>query len=145
MQLEESNRFIRALVSWVGYNSIGIPLPRNERLEGKSKARTRTVFSYALKGIMANSTTLLDFVGILGLVVSLVSLTATVIFSAIWIIHGVPYAGFGTVAGSIFLGFGLIFLCLGVIAQYLSLVYQEVKNRPNYIIREKCGNGKPLS
>jgi glycosyltransferase involved in cell wall biosynthesis len=143
MQLEESNRFIRALVSWVGYNSVGIPLPRSERVKGKSKATTKAVFSYALKGIMANSTALLDFVGILGLVISVISFTATFTFSAIWILHGVPYAGFGTIAGTIFLGFGLIFLCLGVIAQYLSLVYQEVKNRPNFIIREKCINGKP--
>jgi len=139
IQLEERNRFIRALVSWLGYNSIGISLPRAPRVYGKSKANSRRVFSYAMKGILANSYSLLDFVGIFGVVTSSISLIATFVFSIVWIFHGVPFAGFGMLIGSIFLGFGLVFLCLGIIAQYLSLVYEEIKARPNYVIREIVG------
>jgi glycosyltransferase involved in cell wall biosynthesis len=139
IQLEERNRFIRALVSWLGYNSIGISLPRATRVLGKSKANSRHVFSYAMKGILANSYSLLDFVGVFGLITSTISFIATFIFSFVWIFHGVPFAGFGMLVGTIFLGFGLVFLCLGIIAQYLSLVYEEIKARPNFVIREIVG------
>ena len=139
IQLEERNRFIRALVSWLGYNSVGISLPRAPRVFGKSKANSRNVFSYAMKGILANSYSLLDFVGVFGVITSSISFIATFVFSIVWFIHGVPFAGFGMLIASIFLGFGLVFLCLGIIAQYLSLVYEEIKARPNYVIREIVG------
>jgi dolichol-phosphate mannosyltransferase len=48
----------------------------------------------------------------------------------------VPFAGFGTIVGVFLLGFSIVFLCLGLIAQYLSLIYTEVKNRPNYFVSE---------
>jgi dolichol-phosphate mannosyltransferase len=54
----------------------------------------------------------------------------------LWIAVGVPFAGFGTILGVTLLGLSLIFLCLGLIAQYLSLIYTEVKNRPHYFISE---------
>jgi glycosyltransferase involved in cell wall biosynthesis len=132
--LDERNRFLRAIIPWVGFKSIGISLPRRERIHGVSKARSRATFRYAFKGILANSYSLLDVVGFFGIVTSISSLILTFVSSVIWISHGVPFAGFGTIVGLISLGFGLIFLCLGIIAQYLSLVYEEVKGRPNYII-----------
>jgi dolichol-phosphate mannosyltransferase len=52
------------------------------------------------------------------------------------LIIGVPFAGFGSIVGLIGLGFSLIMLCLGVIALYIGLVYEEVKGRPLYIISE---------
>jgi dolichol-phosphate mannosyltransferase len=52
----------------------------------------------------------------------------------------VPFAGFGTIVGLISLGFSLTFLCLGIIAQYLSLVYEELKARPNFIVSETVGD-----
>ena len=139
LKLDERNRFIRALVNWLGFKSIGIAFPRKARIQGKSKAKSRHVFSYAMKGILANSYSLLNFVGLFGLITSGIAFITTLIFSIIWIVHGVPFAGFGILVGSIFLGFGLVFLCLGIIAQYLSLVYEEIKGRPNFIIREVRG------
>jgi dolichol-phosphate mannosyltransferase len=135
-RLNERNRFLRALVPWVGYKSVGIELPRRERIHGKSKARSKATFKYALKGILANSYSLLELIGVLGISISILSLLLTIISSFIWIFHGVPFAGFGTIIGVISLGFGLTFLCLGIVSQYLSLIYEEVKGRPNYIISE---------
>lgn len=136
-KLGERNRFLRALVPWVGFKSIGIKLPRRARVHGTSKsANSKATFKYALRGILANSYSLLDVVGVLGISTSIFSLFLTVISSFVWIFHGVPFAGFGTIFGIISLGFGLILLCLGIIAQYLSLIYEEVKARPNYIISE---------
>jgi dolichol-phosphate mannosyltransferase len=57
--------------------------------------------------------------------------------SIVWIPGSVPFAGFGTIVGLISLGFSLTMLCIGILAQYLALIYEEVKQRPLYIIAEK--------
>jgi dolichol-phosphate mannosyltransferase len=54
-----------------------------------------------------------------------------------WIIQGVPFAGFGSLIGVTILGFSLTMLCIGVLAQYLGLIYEEVKNRPLYLVTEE--------
>jgi dolichol-phosphate mannosyltransferase len=53
-----------------------------------------------------------------------------------WILLGVPFAGFGTIVATIVLCFSITILVLGVIAQYISLIYEEVKNRPLYLIQQ---------
>ena len=62
---------------------------------------------------------------------------STVILAILWLRYGVPFAGFGTIVGILMLGFSAILLSLGIIAQYIALIYDEVKNRPLYIIQEK--------
>ena len=74
--------------------------------------------------------------GIFSIIFSIFSFLATVLCSILWIAVGVPFAGFGTILGVTLLGLSMIFLCLGLIAQYLSLIYTEVKNRPHYFISE---------
>jgi len=59
------------------------------------------------------------------------------VLSTIWFISGVPFAGFGTIVGIITLGFSLIMLSIGILAQYLALIYDEVKARPIYLIAER--------
>ena len=90
-----------------------------------------------MRGILSNSYALLDFVGTLGISISALAFLSTVVFSLIWIFSGVPFAGFGLIIGLILLGFGLVFLCLGIMAQYLSLIYEEVKGRPNFVIMQR--------
>ncbi len=132
----ERNRFVRALVMYLGYKSKGIPIERAARIKGSSKANTRHVLGLALKGILSNSYGLLDLVGYFGLGVSILALLTTLVFTFIWILVGVPFAGFGILTGILLLGFGFTFLALGIMAQYLSLIYEEVKGRPNFVIME---------
>jgi len=135
-ELNERNRFLRGLVSWVGFNSIGENFPRRERLSGKSKANSLHVFNLGTKAILANSYGVLNVISVIGLSVSVLSALLTMIFSVIWIIQGVPFAGFGMLVSILMLGFGIVMLALGVIAQYLSLMYEEIKQRPNYLVME---------
>lgn len=64
---------------------------------------------------------------------SIVGLSLLAIF---WIVFGVPFAGFGTLVGLVVLGFSLTMLCIGILAQYMGLIYEEVKQRPLYIVTE---------
>ncbi len=141
IQIDERNRFVRALLPWLGFRSKGIVVPRKLRTAGDSKASSRVAVKYAIKGVLSNSYSLLDFIGMLGLIVFGLATATLLGFFAIWIQVGVPFAGYGLVVSAIVSGFGLVFLCLGVMAQYLSLIYEEVKRRPNYVIREKTEEG----
>jgi glycosyltransferase involved in cell wall biosynthesis len=141
VQIDERNRFVRALLPWLGFRSKGIVVERRLRIAGNSKASSRVAIKYAIKGVLSNSYSLLDFIGLLGLFVFGSSIVTLLGFFAIWMQIGVPFAGYGLVVSAIVSGFGLVFLCLGVMAQYLSLIYEEVKRRPNYVIRETSGEG----
>ena len=119
---------------YLGFRSTGIEIPREARPGGESKANTRHVLGLALKGILSNSYGLLDLVGYLGLGLSALAILSTFVFATIWLTVGVPFAGFGLIVGILLLGFALLFLALGIISQYLSLIYEEVKGRPNFVI-----------
>lgn len=141
-KMGERNRFTRALVMYLGYRTKAIPIERERRSTGKSKASTRHALALGIKGILANSYGLLDLVGYFGIIVSGIATLTTMVFAFVWIFVGVPFAGFGLIIGLILLGFGFTFLALGIMAQYLSLIYEEVKARPNYVIMKTTQDSK---
>jgi dolichol-phosphate mannosyltransferase len=139
-RLRESHRFLRGLGSWVGFKSAEIELERPPRFAGESKwlgMSLTSVVAHASRSIFAYSATPLLWVSLLGLLLSGFSILAIIGLSIFWLISGVPFAGFGTIVGLIFLGFSLTMLCIGILAQYLGLVYEEVKQRPLYILTER--------
>jgi dolichol-phosphate mannosyltransferase len=137
--LDERNRFIRGLASWVGFRSVGIPMVREPRFAGRSKAYTFRVLDLAMKGIFAHSYVPLRLISVMGFVTSLIAVIAFIVFLVRTIAFGVPFDGFGTIVSVMLLGFGFLFLLLGVLGEYIGLIYEEVKQRPNYIISRRIG------
>ena len=138
-EMNERNRFVRGLFAWVGFKSIGIPMDRAERYAGKSNADTFKVLELAIKGLFAHSYKPLRFISVAGLVISVASLFAILVLSILAVFIGVPFAGFGTIVALIIGGFGFQTLLLGIVSEYLGLVYEESKGRPNFIVSEKIG------
>lgn len=136
LQMKENTRLLRAMASYPGFKSIGVNVPREARTKGKSKMNFSHVISLGVKGILSNSIFLLDAIALFSIVFAFVVSLLTIVFAILWIVFGVPFAGYGTIVGSILVGFSLIFLIMGVLAQYVSLIYTEVKNRPTYFISE---------
>lgn len=137
--IHERNRFIRGLFAWVGYKSIGIKHERAERFAGVSGAHTFKVIELAIKGIFAHSYIPLKLITLIGLAVSTLSfilLVWTVIKVMVW---GVPFAGYGTIMTFMLLLFGILFTMLGILSEYVGLIYEEVKQRPNYIVTQMKG------
>jgi dolichol-phosphate mannosyltransferase len=134
--MPESTRFLRAMAMYPGFTTVAVEIPRVARKQGKSKTNLFYALTLGIKGILSNSIYLLDAIGIFSIFFSFFSFLATVICSILWITVGVPFAGFGTIVGVALLGLSILFLCLGLMAQYLSLIYAEVKNRPHYFISE---------
>jgi glycosyltransferase involved in cell wall biosynthesis len=137
--MTERNRFVRGLFAWVGFKSVGVPMTRPPRFAGESNAHSMKVVELAIKGIFAHSYKPLRFISTFGLVLSSVSFIALVPLVFIWLFVGVPFAGFGSIIALILGGLGMQALMLGIISEYLGLVYEEVKGRPNFVVSEKIG------
>lgn len=137
--MQERNRFVRGLFAWAGYRSVGIEHERPPRFGGESKAHSLKVLDLAFKGIFAHSYKPLRLITATGVVVSAISLVLVVAFAVRWFVSGVPFAGFGTLVGFILLLFGILFLMIGVVSEYVGLIYEEVKQRPNFVVRRRVG------
>jgi dolichol-phosphate mannosyltransferase len=139
-QLRESHRFLRGLGAWVGFKTAVIDMERPVRFAGRSKwlgiSLTKAI-SQASKSIFAYSTVPLSWLANFGIILSLFSFLGLMISAISWVVGGVPFAGFGTIVGLIALGFSLTMTSIGILAQYIGLIYEEVKRRPLYLVREK--------
>jgi glycosyltransferase involved in cell wall biosynthesis len=141
--MEERNRFVRGLFAWVGFRNIGVEAERAPREAGTSGAHTFKVLDLALKGIFAHSYVPLKVISLFGVALSFLSFLALVGLTVRFIFWGVPFAGFGTIVSLIVLLFGFMFTMLGLVAEYVGLIYEEVKQRPNYVVRERVGLDAP--
>lgn len=134
--MPERGRFVRGLVAWVGFKAIGVPFDRPVRFKGESKASTSLVLNLALKGIFSNSHFPLRLITIIGITSSITAIFGLFVAVILWFTRGIPFAGFGTLVALVLLPFGVLSFMLGIISEYLGMVYEEVKARPTYIISE---------
>jgi dolichol-phosphate mannosyltransferase len=135
--LKERNRFLRGMTAWVGFKSVGIVIQRPPRFAGESKAFTWKVIDFAFKGIFAYSYKPLRLITISGFVLFTFSVLSLIGLTAFWLIRGVPFPGFGSLFALIVLVWGGIALMIGILSEYVGLIYEEVKARPSYIVSEK--------
>lgn len=138
-RMNERTRMWRGIVAWTGFKSIGVRFNRGNRAAGESKANTMLVLKLALRGIFAFSVIPLRFATILGVVLSAVSFAALVYQVVKVMMFGVPFDGFGTLMGATFLMFGFVFVILGIMSEYIGMIFEEVKGRPNFIVEETVG------
>lgn len=141
LNLTERNTFFRALSFWVGFKSVKIEYEVEERKFGTTKWSFGSLLKYAINNATSFSTLPLQIVTYLGV--------ASIFFSVIFGIQtlvkyfcGTAKEGFPTVILLELLIGGFIMLSLGIIGHYLARIYEEVKGRPRYIIREHTDNIK---
>ena len=134
--MSERNRFVRGLFAWAGFKSIGIPMVRPERFGGVSNAPTFKVIDLAVKGIFAHSYKPLRIITILGAAIFFLSSITFILLIIKWLASGVPYPGYGTLVSVVLVILGVLGIMLGIISEYIGLIYEEVKQRPNYIVSE---------
>lgn len=138
--LNESNRYFPGLCSWIGFNSYALEFPRVERFAGKSHASLKVVLTLAFNGIFAFSYLPLRMMTWLGLAIAtssfgyLVYLTLTIFFTGRKAMPGIATQ----IALMLFM-FGILFLFIGIIGEYVGRIYDEVKRRPLFIVKEQLG------
>jgi polyisoprenyl-phosphate glycosyltransferase len=139
VSLKERNRFLRGLRSWVGFRQIGVEYERDARYAGEPKYTLRKLVRLALSGYIGFSAAPLRMATWLGFISAL-----TGFLVALWSVYtklaGIysPRGWASTLAVIMFIG-GVQLLMLGVIGEYLSRVYDEVRQRPLYIVRSRTG------
>ncbi len=136
LELEESERFTKGIFSWVGFRIKWIPFENRERVAGKTKLPMKNAFSYAIKGIVAFSTAPLVAISVLGFIFCIIALVYTIVIVVKQLVLHEAAAGYPSIMCILLFGFGMIFLVLGIIGQYLAQMYLEIKRRPKYIVRE---------
>jgi len=144
--MPERNRFVRGLRAWAGFRQTGLRYERQARSAGAPKYSWSKLLRLAFDGICSFSTAPLRIVFHVGLWVSLLSLAGIIftllqkIFPAFYARHGFPAVqGFTTIVISVlFLG-GIQLISLGIIGEYIGRIYDEVKQRPPWVIQASVG------
>ena len=139
--LPERNRFMKGLYAWVGFNSTAIdyvPLPR---AGGVSNFGLRGSISLALTGMVAFSTKPLRALTWLGLALSVVALGYGAWVVAEYFLMGIAVPGYATIVVGLMLFSGIQLLSMGILAEYVGRIYEEVKQRPAYLISQRQGLG----
>lgn len=133
--LREHNRFLRGMSAWLGYNAVPVEYVREERCAGKTKYTLKKMLRLAADGIFGFSSrplTLIVWAGLAVLCIALLGLIATIACAAV---TGVP--GWLWAVCALVLLDGVILCAMGVQGAYTQRIYDEVKGRPLYIIKER--------
>lgn len=139
LSMSEYNRFSKGIFSWVGFKTKWIEYENVERSAGATKWSIWKLFAYAMEGIVAFSTKLLNLASSLGIICCVLAFFSLIFIVVRALLYGDPVAGWPSMMCVIILMGGLQLLCMGILGTYLSKIYLETKNRPVYIVREKDG------
>lgn len=144
INLKEKNRFSKGLFQWVGYQGICLEFDHVDRVAGETKWSFMKLFNYAIEGITAFSNTPLRMATYTGVLVAFVAFSYLLFIFFNTVFNGNPTAGWSSmVCIMLFLG-GVQLIFLGVIGEYIGRIYNEVKGRPNYIVKDYLGDKKEL-
>lgn len=136
ISMKEYNRYTKGLFSFVGFETKWIEFEIEDRVAGTTKWNFGKLFSYALEGIVAFSTTPLVFAALVGFIFCLIAFILIIVIIVKTIVWGDPVGGWPSMACIMFLVGGVQLFCTGIIGQYLAKTYLETKHRPVYIIKE---------
>lgn len=136
LAMPEKNRFIRGMVSWVGFRQTAVTYVRNPRMKGETKYPLKKMLKFAMDAIVGFSSKplrMITWLGVLTLIVGFGLLIYTVVSK----ILGGAEAGWASIMVAIVFFSGVQLISLGIVGEYLARIYEEAKNRPMYIIEKE--------
>lgn len=136
INLPEKNKYIRGLVSWIGFKQTYVEYVRDKRFDGETKYPLKKSIKLAWDGIVQFSTKPLKMIGTLGIITAFISLLL-LIYAIIVKIMGQSTNGWSSIMVAITFFSSVQLISLGIIGQYISRIYDEAKGRPSYIIGNK--------
>lgn len=145
--LREGQRFLRGMVTWIGFTQVAVPFERPSRAAGTTKYSTRKMIAFAWDAILSFSMLPLRAASYFGFITFLLGL----FFGLRVLIHAIFYndlvQGWATVVVLLSLLGGAILVCLGMVGEYVGRIYEEIKQRPIYIVRRRVNvapAGEPM-
>ena len=136
LSMTEYNRFTKGIFGWVGFETKWIEFENVERNKGETKWSFWKLFVYSIEGITAFSTVPLAIASIMGVMFCIAAFLLIIITIVRKLLFGDPTSGWPSLVCIICLISGVQLFCMGIIGQYLSKTYMEVKRRPIYLIKE---------
>ncbi len=137
LDMPEYNRFTKGIFGWVGFDTKWIEFENVERKKGETKWSFWKLFIYSLEGITSFTTAPLAFAAFAGIFFFVIAFVAIIFVFIRAMIYGDPTSGWPSMVCIILFVSGIQLFCLGIVGQYLSKTYLEVKNRPIYIVKEE--------
>ncbi len=135
-EMREGHRFVRAMVSWVGFRQIGVPYRRLARKAGETKYPFRKMFRLALDAVTGFSFIPLKLALWTGALATGLGLLLAVVLLILRLNGNIPLAGQGLTASLILFIGGVQLFIMGILGEYIGRIYDEVRRRPLYIVRE---------
>ena len=145
--MPENDRFVRGMVGWVGFKQIALPYKREKRFAGVSKYPLRKMLKFAIDGILSFSTKPLQLSITLGIICATLATIGICyalflrLFTNIWV------EGWTALMITVLFMGGVQLICVGILGEYVGRIYNQMKNRPLYIVSEYVGfdNGPAMS
>lgn len=137
--LPERNRFMKGLFAWVGFRQVGLPYVRPPRAAGESSFPYRRLFRFAWDGLTSFSTAPLRIWTFVGVGSAGLALLAAAVIVIRVLVVGRDVPGYASLMVVILFAFALQMIALGVLGEYIGRMYQEVKGRPIYLVRDRAG------
>lgn len=139
LAMSEYNRFTKGIFGWVGYETKWLEYENIERRKGETKWSFWKLFLYSLEGIIAFSTAPLTIASVMGVLFCMLAFAMIVFTIVRKILFDDPTSGWPSLVCIIMMVSGVQLFCLGILGQYLSKTYMEVKKRPIYLVKEETG------
>lgn len=136
LAMTEYNRFTKGIFGWVGYETQWLEYENVERRKGETKWSFWKLFLYSLEGIVAFSTIPLTLAAVMGAFFCALAFILIIVIIVKTLMFGDPTSGWPSLACIILFVSGVQLFCLGILGQYLSKTYMEVKKRPIYLVKE---------
>jgi glycosyltransferase involved in cell wall biosynthesis len=138
--MPERDRFVRGMVSWLGFSQVSVPYQRAPRFAGATKFPLMKMVRFAMDGILSFSILPLRLATCLGFAASCLAILGIIIAGIAWIsgMTGLVKGWTSLVSAVLFVG-GVQLICLGIIGEYVGRIYGESKRRPLYVVRERMG------
>ncbi len=141
--LPERVRFTKGLYTWVGFRQVPVGFDRAPRAAGTGKWKPWKLWNFAIDGITGFSTLPLRVWSYLGMVVALAGFFYAAVIAGRTLLFGKDVAGYASFMVTVLTLGGLVMVSLGIIGEYLGRVYEEVKRRPQYVVRRRVGFDAP--
>lgn len=141
--LPERNRFMKGLYAWVGFKSVAIPYEPAERAIGVTNYNALRLLAFSIDGLTAFTTWPLRFASIIGLVLAVIAFGYGGFVVQDYLLHGNEVSGWTTIIVCLLFFVGIQLISLGILGEYVARIFEEVKNRPVYVVRRALGQGLP--
>lgn len=137
--LPERNRYIRGLVSWLGFKQTAVEFVREGRYAGETKYPLRKMLKFAADAVTAFSYKPLKLASYFGTLISILSFAYLIVVIYQKLFTDLTVSGWASIIACTIFFNGIILIMLGIIGEYIGRIYEEAKGRPLYIVRETIG------